>query len=209
MPGGETGDKHPPKMGWTPEWRVGIWGIYICRSTARRGCMKQADKGEVVKGLWWSRDLYPLRSSGRIFISHVAQSDLGFFDYTGSHVEKNVTKDSNSELQRPLGALRIPKGNLKLDPQEFSGFDSSSLSLHTPRSHSTPRLLKAPSGFLLAISTFAVGAAMALSILLQMIWGDQESKKKQSWEDLYPETSPIKAVHNQLTEDLDQRENKW
>lgn len=102
-----------PKMGWTTEWRVGIWGIYICRSTARRGCMKQADKGEVVKGLWWSRDLYPLGSSGRIFISHVAQSDLGFFDYTGSHVEKNVTKDSNS-VAKALRSLENSQGKFKV-----------------------------------------------------------------------------------------------
>ena len=109
MPGRETGDKHLRKTCWPTEWRVGMWGISICQSTAWRFCMKWTREK-----LWGAYDgVGTCTHWGAVggFSTPIAQSDPGSFDYTGGCVEKNlgtigITKNANSQLERPLRSYR-------------------------------------------------------------------------------------------------------
>lgn len=68
-------------------------------------------------------------------------------------------------------------------------------------------LLQALSEFFSAVTTFAVGAAMTLPYFFRPsdVIKNQETKSREV---LYPKTSSLKAVYNQLQKDFDQTENK-
>lgn len=68
-------------------------------------------------------------------------------------------------------------------------------------------LLQALSEFFSAVTAFAVGAAMTLPYFFRPsdVIKNQETKSREV---LYPKTSSLKAVYNQLQKDFDQTENK-
>lgn len=89
-------------------------------------CMEglhEVDMGETVRGLGWSRDLYPLGSSGRIFNSDsTIRSWFLRLHWWLCGKKKNlgtigITKNTNRVAK--LLSLRIAKGSLQLHPWEF------------------------------------------------------------------------------------------
>ena len=147
--------------------------------------LHEVDKGETVRGLWWSRDLYPLWSSGRIFNSHSTIRSW-FLDYTGGCGEKKIrdiwiTKSTN-RVVKLLRFFENCQGKFTVRSLGILVLDYSSCS---------------PISTLLTFYTNATKVWIFLSchylcsrcsndfvLLLQIIWCNQESKKKQSLEKL-------------------------
>ena len=183
---GETGDKHLPKTCWPTEWRVGMWGISICQSTAWRGCMKWTREN-----LWGAYDgVGTCTHWGAVggFSIPVAQSDPCSFDYTGAWVEKNlgtigITQNTNrvAKLLRFFENCQgkftvISLGILVLDYSSCSPI-STLLTFYT-----TPP--PPPLWIFLSCHYLCSRCSNDFVLLLQIIWCNQESKKKQSLEKL-------------------------
>lgn len=173
--------------------------------------LHEVDKGEPVRGLWWSRDLYPLGSSGRIFNSHSTIRSwflrlhwcLGgkkFRDYW-DHPKHQQSCKAVRFFEKCQGKFTVRSlGILVLDYSSCSPM-STLLTFYTNATKSTLWIF-------LSCHYLCSRCRNDFVLLLQIIWCNQESKKKQSREALYPKTSSLKAVHNQLQKDFDQTENK-
>ena len=153
-------------------------------------CMEglhEVDKGEPVRGLWWSRDLYPLGSSGRIFNSHstirswflrlhwcLGGKNLGTIGITQNtnRVAKLLRFFENCQGKFTVISLGI----LVLDYSSCSPI-STLLTFYTNATKSTLWIF-------LSCHYLCSRCSNDFVLLLQIIWCNQESKKKQSLEKL-------------------------